>query len=75
MKLGHSLVAEVIADVSEEEAAAGFSVEECLIFGRRELKVSIALAGVAESQLKDLLFRVVSDGGKHLRFEWLPVHL
>jgi hypothetical protein len=33
---GHSLKAESVADVSEEEAASGFGVEERLVFRDRE---------------------------------------
>jgi hypothetical protein len=33
VKLGHSLVAEAVADMSEEEASAGFGIEESLILG------------------------------------------
>ena len=49
MEPGHTLVAEVIADVSEEKAALRFCAEEGLVVGSRELDVAIDMAGVAEN--------------------------
>ena len=55
MEPGHTLVAEVIADVSEEKAALRFCTEEGLVIGSRELEVAIDMAGVAETQVEYLL--------------------
>ncbi len=52
MKLGHALKAEVIANVGEEEAAAGFGAEESLIVLGLELEVAINVAAL-ESKVQD----------------------
>jgi hypothetical protein len=44
-----TFVGEVISDLSEEEAAFGFSVKKRLIVRRRELELAIDIAGLAES--------------------------
>ena len=41
----------VQADVSQEEAAMGFGIEECLELRSRELKVAVDIAAVAEVQV------------------------
>src|SRR5579863_1129036 len=65
----------MIADVRAEEAAPRFSAEECLVIESRELKVAIHLAGVAESQIQNLLSVLVCCRGKHLRFQRCPSHI
>jgi hypothetical protein len=64
-----ALVGKSAADVSKEEAAPGFSVEERLVFRSRELEVAVDIASFAESQVQDLLPGIVRNGSKHLRIE------
>ena len=59
----------MIADVSEEEAASGFGVEERLVLRDRESEVAVDIAGFAEAQIEDLLVCVVGNRSEHLRFE------
>jgi hypothetical protein len=61
VELGHTLVAEVIADVSAEKSAPGFCTEEGLVIGSGELEVAIDMAGVAETQIEYLLRIVISS--------------
>jgi len=51
VKPSHTLIAEVIADVSAEKAALRFCTEKGLVIGSRELEVAIDMAGVAETQI------------------------
>src|SRR5690349_24797902 len=44
------------------------------MIGSREIEVAIDVAGVAESQIQDLLRIVVSGCGEHLRFQRQPFH-
>ena len=55
MKLGHTLVAEVISDLSAEIAPLRICTEEGLVIGRGELEVAVDVAGVAETQIEYLL--------------------
>jgi len=68
-EFSEAFVEEAVADMREEEAASGLSIEESLILSRRELEVAIDVAGFAESQVQDLLLGIVRDGSQHLRVE------
>jgi hypothetical protein len=59
----------VVSDLSEEEAASGFSVEKRLIVRSRELEVAIDVAGLAESQKQYVVLGIVRNRREHLRFE------
>jgi hypothetical protein len=61
VEAGHTLVAEVIADLRAEKAAFRFCTEEGLVIGSRELELAIDMAGVAESQIEYLLGIVISS--------------
>src|SRR5690242_18633441 len=74
VEFGHALATEVVADVIAEKSASRFGIEKCLMIGSREIEVPIDVAGVAESQIQDLLRIVVSGCGEHLRFQRQPFH-
>ena len=82
MEPGHTLVAEVIADVRAEKAAFRFCTEEGLVIGGRELEVAIDMAGVAESQIEHLLGIVIAaaesifdSSAAHFISQFLPAEL
>ena len=72
MEFGHALVTEVIADVRAEKSPFRFRAEESLIIHSREIEVTINIAGIAESQIQDLLRIVMSSRREHLRFQRQP---
>src|ERR1700686_2433644 len=74
VEFSHALVTEVIADVRAEKTAFRFGAEEGLIIRSREIEVAIDIAGVAESQVQDLLRIVMSSRREHLRFQRQPFH-
>jgi hypothetical protein len=54
--------------VGEEETPTGPSVQESLKLGSLELEVAINIAA-SESQVQNLLVRVMRDGREHFRFD------
>jgi hypothetical protein len=50
----------VIPDVTAEKSPSRVGAEKCLMIGGREFEIAINVAGVAESQIQDLLRIVVS---------------
>jgi hypothetical protein len=74
VEFGEALVAEVITDVSEEEATSEAGIEECLIVCGQELEVAVNVAGFTEAQVEDLLLQVVGGSSEHPGFERQPDH-
>ena len=61
VEFGHAFASEMIADLRAEKPALRFGSQEGLVFSSREMKVAINMAGVAESQVQQLLRIVISN--------------